>query len=352
MKLCRHILICSTAMLMTTAVIGQTHPLLFDSGDILNITISGNIRKLLEHREADASYQNMRVSYEDNGRLMSVPVKIKTRGHFRLLKENCNYPPLMLNFSLKRNGNGTVFDGLNKIKLVTPCQGDKLVLREYLVYKLYNLVTEKSFRTRLVKVEFEDTVKSKTIPGQYGILLEEDEEMARRNNARIIEKKVYRPEQVNRPDFLKLAVFEYLIGNTDWSVQYYQNIKLIATDTLAMPAAVAYDFDHSGIVRAPYAKPAPELELHSTLARRYRGYCIEDINSYADVFTFYNELKEKIYDVYRSCPLIEESYKKATLKFLDNFYETINDPKLSRAAFLYPCEKKNTANVVIRGLKQ
>lgn len=325
-------------------------PGLFDSDEILEIKLTGNIRELVNDRSDDMQYHPIIMSYQTNDSLITFPIKVKTRGHFRRTMGNCLYPPLMLNFQKKETPEHSIFSGQNKIKLVTPCRDDRYVVQEYLVYKLYNLVTEKSFRARLVRVVFEDTVKEKKSDSLFGILLEDDDQMAHRNGADLVNNKLI-PEQTNRDEFLKMAVFEYLIGNTDWSVQYAQNIKLISSDTLSPACPVPYDFDHAGIVQAPYAKPAAELELGSTRERRYRGYCMPDLSSFKNTFESFNLLKEDFYNVYEKCPWISDGYKKSTLKFLDDFYKTINNEKAAHFAFMYPCDEHGTGNVVIKGLK-
>ena len=323
---------------------------LFATDDILEIRLSGDVRSLMDDRATDSKYHPLTLSYQDGGNSYKVAVRVKTRGHFRRDRANCTYPPLMLNFS-KKADLPVPFTNQDKIKLVTPCRAEKYVVQEYLVYKLYNLVTPKSLKARLAKVVYDDTVKGKTTQPLYGILLEDDDEMASRNGAVVTEKKTVRPESTQKSDFLKMAVFEYLIGNTDWSVQYLQNVKLIAKDSISVPSTVAYDFDHAGIVNAPYAKPAPELMLASTSTRRYRGFCLADMTAFKEVFAFYNELKGSIYGIYSGNPLLDEKYIKSTLKFLDDFYTTINDPKKAQREFLYPCDKDGTGNVVIKGLQ-
>jgi hypothetical protein len=325
---------------------------LFDSEDVLELTISGDVGDLMKDRGNDPQYHTLTLTYKTGGNQVSIPVKVKARGHFRKAKENCTYPPLLLNFDKDSTGN-TVFAGQDKLKLVTPCRGDKYVVREYLVYKLYNQITPKSFNVRLVKVIFDDPdSKSKKAEPLYGMLIEEEEDMAKRNNSVSVEGKLTRPEQTKRDDFLNMAVFEYLIGNTDWSVQYMQNVKLIALDASATPSTVPYDFDHSGLVLAPYALPAAELLLSSTRERRYRGFCIEDMNQFTEVINRFRERKEALYNVYASTTLLEESYLKSTLKYLDDFYKTINDPKKLKHEFQYPCNPNGTGNVVIQGLKK
>jgi len=322
---------------------------LFGSKEVLSIELSGKLNDLLKDRGDAVRYHFMTLSYTANDSLIAIPLKVKTRGHFRKSRANCNYPPLLLNFSKERTPKNSLFAGQDKLKLVTPCQGDKYVVREYLVYQLNNLITPKSLKARLVKVVYTDSLKGKKSDPLYGILLEDEDQMAKRNNSVVVERKSVKPERTQPEDFLTMAVFEYLIGNTDWSVQFLQNVKLLAKDSLGMASTVAYDFDHAGIVGAPYARPAEELLMSSTKERRYRGYCISDMTKFNGVFAFFNQLKKEIYDVYAN-PLLDPGYVKSTTKFLDEFYETINNPKKAKAAFGYPCDPNGTGNVVIMGL--
>lgn len=324
---------------------------LFDSDDVLNLRFSGEVRSLMKDRSDDMQYHPINLSYlTPDSVKVSIPIRVKTRGHFRRTQGNCRYPPLMLNFSKEETPKNSIFENQDKLKLVTPCTDDKFVVYEYLVYKLFNLISEKSFKARLVNVIYDDNGKESS--PQYGILLEEEDEMARRNNSIIIEDKLVRPDQTKRDDFLKMAVFEYLIANTDWSVQYYQNIKLIASDTMSLPSTVPYDFDHAGIVGVSYAKPAPELLMKSTRERRYRGFCMTDMSAFDETFAFFNQKKAEIYNVYTKCALLDRGYVKFTVKFLDQFYSTINDKKSIEREFGYPCIEGGTGNVVIKGLKK
>jgi len=201
-------------------------------------------------------------------------------------------------------------------------------------------------------VTYNDSVKAKTINQSYGILLEDEKQMAARNDTKRLKQLKLSPLSIERQQFLKMAVFEYLIGNTDWSVQYLQNIKLIQKTPKSIPISVPYDFDHAGIVRAPYAKPAPALQLRNTLERRYRGFCVANINEFTPVFEEFNRLRESIYALYQNNALLEQKYIDKTVSFLDDFYETINDPVKAKQAFLYPCDRSGTGNVVIKGLKK
>jgi hypothetical protein len=324
----------------------------FDSDEIFSITLKGDIKGLLNDRFKKPKKFPMELAYikEDSSEI-TLPVEVRTRGHFRRMKQNCLYPPLLIDFPNEGPHLTSVFNNQKKMKLVMPCVGDEYVIREWLVYKLYNLVTPKSFRARLVKVKLEDVKNKRSSSPQYGILLEEEKQMAGRNNMIIIESKM-KPHHMKLNDFLTMAVFQYLIGNTDWSVQYLQNIKLIVTDSSDLPTTVPYDFDHAGIVDAPYAKPAEQLLMNSVRERRYRGYCVENLQQFDSVMAHYNRLKDDIYKLYTSCTLLDAKYIKSTTQYLDDFYKTINNAKAWQRDFAYPCNKSGTGNVIIKGLKE
>ena len=325
---------------------------LFDSDEPLTISLKGKVRELLKDRDAISHLHPLQLVYKDEvGVEVSISVNVNTRGYFRKLKANCSYPPLMIQFAKDAGQISSIFRDQLKLKLVMPCAADEYIIREWLVYKIYNLVTPKSFKARLVKVQLEDERSSKPAGSFYGILLEEEKQMARRNKMIPVTKKLS-PQQVNAEAFHTMAVFEYLIGNTDWSTQFLQNVKLIARDSTATPIPVPYDFDHAGIVRAPYAHPAEELQLHSTRQRRYRGYCITNLKTFEPVIADFNRIKDDVYKIYATCPIIDTRYKRYVTQYLDEFYDTINDPMVWKKDFSYPCDKSGTGNVIIKGLRE
>jgi hypothetical protein len=313
--------------------------------------LTGKIKELLNDRSEAPKNYPFTLSYsKTDGSKMEIPVEVKTRGHFRKLKGNCSYPPLLIQFPKTGVHTATIFREQNKLKLVMPCSGDEYIIREWLVYKLYNLITPKSFRARLVRVQLEDNRNKKLPAPFYGILLEEEKQMAKRNFCIAVEKKI-QPKQTNPDAFLMMALFQYLVGNTDWSVQFLQNIKLIAKDSVSAPYPVPYDFDHAGIVNTPYALPTEGLEMVSVRQRRFRGYCVQNQALFEPVIAHYNRLKKDIYSLFTGCELLDAKYIKSTRLYLDEFYETIYNAKEWKKEFAYPCDPKGTGNVVIKGLK-
>ncbi len=324
---------------------------LFDSDEILHLVLRGDMRKPLNDKSQDPKYYPLTLTYQtDDKSEKALSIEVKARGNFRRLMGNCTYAPLMLKFKKDESTKSSIFSGQKELKLVMPCRGDEYVIREWMVYKLYNLLTPLSFKVRLVNITLEREGKSKKQESFYGFILENEKKLASRNGL-VPFKRNLNPRQTQVKEFQLLAVFEYLIGNTDWSVQYRQNIKLLNNDGAQLPIAVPYDFDHAGIVSAPYAKPAEGLKMKSVQERRYRGYCVDDFDDFLPTINQFKALKQEIYDLYSNEPLLEKDYREFTRKYLDDFFAVLDDEDGWRKDFAYPCDPKGTGNVVIKGLK-
>lgn len=324
---------------------------LFYNDDILHCKLAGNLNALYKDRGDNSSYHPITLQYlTKDSATVALNVMAKTRGHFRRDKKNCKMPPILLDFQNTKNIKNTLFENQKKLKLVVPCQGDDYVIKEYLVYKLYNLLSDKSFRARLVQVDFEDSSTNHKMETHYCILIEDEKKMAQRNQSFVLKNKMLDMKSTDITEFEKMAVFQYMIGNTDWGVPYLQNIVLITKDSMIAPAAVPYDFDHAGIVDAPYAGPAPELEISSVRERLYRGFCEEDKKNFKETFDLFNKKKNDIYNVYNNCTLLNSKYIKFVTRYLDEFYKTINSNKSIEAEFGKPCN--TDVRVEIKGLKK
>lgn len=324
---------------------------LFASEQILSLKLSGNINALFKDRSDNSSYHPLLLQYYmPDSTLVSLAIRAKTRGHFRKDKRNCKMPPILLDFPKEAVTKNTLFDHQVKLKLVVPCQGDDYVIKEWLIYKLYNLISQNSFKARLALVEFDDSLNREKKETHYCFLLEDEKQMAKRNDCFVVKTKMLDMRNTKIVDFRKMAVFQYMIGNTDWGIPYLQNIVLITPDSLMAPIPVPYDFDHAGIVAASYAAPAPELQLSSTRDRLYRGYCEKNIEDFKPTFQLFDSLKNEIYAVYTECPLLTGKYIKFATNYLDDFYKTINSSRLAEFEFSKPC--RTDVRVEIRGLKK
>jgi hypothetical protein len=320
---------------------------LFQTDEVLHFKLSGRLREIFNDRSSELpTYHPIRLQFKKKDSTLSIPVLVRTRGNFRRREENCAMPPLLINIEKLARLKSSVFEKQDKLKLVTPCKTDDYVIREYLVYKIYNLLTPYSFKARLAQVGFEDSLQKRKLETKYCILIEDEGKLAKRNGMFLWERKFVQMEKLRTDEFLKTALFEYLIGNTDWDVSYLHNIKLLYRDSTTIPTAVPYDFDHSGIVNAGYALPAEQLGIVSVRDRLYRGYCL-DKSAFTETIALFNKFKNDIYSIYTSCNLLDGKYIKNTLKYLDEFYKTINNPREAEKELTMPCRLKE--RIVIKG---
>src|ERR1017187_3121125 len=220
---------------------------LFDTDHILHFKLTGKLNELYKDISNNNSNHPILLQYLDkDSNLVSIKLNVKTRGHFRRMKGNCTMPPLLLTFPKRNKIKNTVFENQSKLKLVVPCQGDDYVIEEFLVYKLFNLISDRSFKARLALVDFQDSLNRRKIETHYCFLLEDEKQMAERNQCYVWKHRMLNMQNTNPEEFRKMAVFQYMIGNTDWGVPYLQNIVLITKDSITAPTTVPYDFDHAG----------------------------------------------------------------------------------------------------------
>lgn len=303
----------------------------------LELRLEGDLRALFRDRGAQRKEHPATLRYVAAADTGSMGVKLRTRGIFRL--KTCGFPPIRLDLPAHKVDN-TPFAGEDKLKLVTHCQGDRSyernLLREYALYRAFNELTDSSFRVRLAHVTYVDSARHDTVT-RYGFLIESDTALAQRIGASPLNaNNVYDP--MMDPSYMTLvAVFQYLIGNTDWSVWKRHNIAIFQRVEEPRPLlAVPYDFDFSGAVNAPYATPPEQLKLQSVRQRVYRGFCQPEPVLSA-VLARFRSAKDSIYAAVRAVPDLPERDARNVLDYFDEFYKVLDNPGAVKREFVRSC---------------
>lgn len=306
----------------------------FTDEQVVALTLSTDI-KALQSQKGDDVFQPgvVTMRFPDSTRIEE-PVNTGARGKFR--RGYCRIPPIMIDF---RHPDAHRLGSLGKLKLVIGCgakdEDEQLLLKEFLIYKIYNLLEEKSFRVRLVHTTYQDTKNRIRTFSQYAFLIEDDGDMARRNGCKKKDHAPFLTESTNRDLMTKVAIFEYMIGNTDWSVPNEHNIKLIFSrkEDYALPYAVPYDFDYCGLVDASYAVPNEVIGTEKITERVYRGFprSMEELQQTLQLF---RDKKEAIYSLINGFTLITERNRKIMTGYLDEFYKTINSENAVKNIFI------------------
>lgn len=247
----------------------------FSDDKILPIKLSYSINKIKKETN-DSTYIDSNLSYQLNdGSWESLPVELRARGNYRL--KNCYFTPLKIKIK-KSVSNKTPFEGNNTFKAVLPCllksDNDDNVIKEYLVYKLFEIVSPYHFKTRIVDIDLEQIKNNKTKAHLLkGFFIEDDKTLAKRVDGKVYERSIH---PLNQDDLTSVrhAFFQFMIGNTDFSQAYQHNVKILYIDNKLTP--IPYDFDMAGFVNASYAVVSQiqgeSIGTTSVTDRKYRGF--------------------------------------------------------------------------------
>jgi hypothetical protein len=309
---------------------------LFESHDILKVSIIAPIEKIVRERSTEEFAPGTLRLVGSDGSTSDFDIGIRARGNFR--RENCAYPPAWLKFK-KSQVRGTVFENQKRIKLVVHCERsprfEQILLREYLAYRMLNELTDNSFRVRLLRITYVDINDDAERPPRYAFLIEHKKRRAAR-----LERKSLNVERttVSALDPVQLnltAVFQYFIGNTDFSPiagepgQSCCHNYVLLGDGENPVLPVPYDFDQSGFVGAPYASPSDRLPIRHVRTRLYRGRCVNN-DQLLESLKQFEEKRNVIYALIANQVGLEPGTRRVLTHYMDGFFKLANNPQKLR----------------------
>jgi hypothetical protein len=316
---------------------------LFSTDTPLEFTLTADFKTVNKDRNPNSTkvFPATITVAKSDGTPTTFPLNIRTRGHVRRLTQTCTFAPLRLEFDAQQT-KGTVFEGHKNIKLGTHCRDadlfEQYVPREYAAYRLFNLLTPRSFRARLAKATYLDAATNKPVATRMAIFIEDDDDVAKRLEGRITEQQKLVFRQVDYDTATLMTLFEYMIGNTDMSMYLLHNVVLVQTPG-KVTYPVPYDFDYSGLVDARYAIPAKQFNITSVRDRVYRGPCRTPAEL-EPFFAKFNEIKPQALALFDSILGLDAGYRKDSQKYIEAFYQTISKPNEVKKAFVDDCNNR------------
>jgi hypothetical protein len=314
---------------------------LFADDQPIRITIKGPIKRL-----ASSEDRSRNVAATLSMGAESLPVQLSPRGITRLRKETCEFPPIRVDFSGAPPAT-SMFAGQRRLKLVTHCRSSESFqqypLLEYATYRLYNVLSPMSFRTRLAQVDYVED-DGRPVTSRVGFFIEDLSDVARRNGMSEARVGARIPvASLNPADAARFAVFQYLISNLDWAMQAgpdgdtcCHNSRLIGLNGAVPYTTVPYDFDYSGFVDAPYAAPPEGINVSSVKVRRYRGFCrhnAETLKAAADI----RAQKAAMLAALNSISQLSEGARRKASAFLDSSFDDIATDQAVTSHLLKTC---------------
>lgn len=300
---------------------------LFKSHGLLEMKLICNYNKVLEDVGDHTSKHKAKIKYtSQNGEKQKIRIKIETRGNFRSDPYNCDFPPIKFYFKDYAQNELTLFEGQEELKLVTHCQQEikdyvRHVYREYLIYRIYNILTPYSFQVRLFNINYKPRfgIRNNMKPGFF---IEDNDMLAARFGGKELDRDDnYLP--VDSTYYALVSFFEYMIGNTDWSVKMMQNIEVIQT-VKGNNIPVPYDFDISACVCPPYAPRALNINRTTYMKRKYCGPKFSK-TIVSKVLKIFNEKKQDVLYLIDESILLNAQEKKRFTHYIGDFYREIEN---------------------------
>ncbi len=318
----------------------------FQYDEPLPLTLITDFRTL-ERKKYSKDYQpGLLICALPDGRKDTFLVEVRTRGNMRL--RVCSEPSLKLKFDKNELTARGLKEEPNTLKMVRPCRPNTLfeqyLLREFFAYKIYNVLTPWSFRVQLIRfqsIQTETKRRKKTRRKEkewLAFFIEPEEELAARNNATLTSNKIVSSRMLNHDDTEVFALFEYMIGNTDWHVYNGHNVILVATMKNDMPRVIpiAYDFDYSGLVFTPYAVVNEKIPRDQVTERYYQGYCREREQTLATISYFLSK-EVQIMGMCESFPWFDRESREHVCDYLQSFFSEMKSPRAVENYILRAC---------------
>ena len=317
---------------------------LFESHDILEVRIEAPFRTLAKVR-SDEEYLDGALSYTGaDGKQYSFDLKVRARGRYRRQKTTCDFPPVRLNFRTQQL-EGSEFEGQDKLKLVSYCKKrtrfEQLVLREYLAYRILQVLTDRSFGVRLLHITYVDTDRDGELLTKYGFIIEDEDDVGERIGLTSLETTGLDYDDLDARHANLISMYQYLIGNTDFSLirgpaddDCCHNSVPFSDGQLVTP--VPYDFDFSGLVNAPYAEPNPRFKIRSVRTRVYRGRCSNN-SVLPNTIEHIAGRKAVIYALLDDTPDLDKKNRAEVTRYLDSFFAEVGDPDQVERNFIKEC---------------
>jgi len=304
---------------------------LFNEETSLSLKLNYSKKDLLKFTN-DSTYIKSSISYtEKNGDIKNMEVEIRARGNYR--RTHCYYLPLWIKIN-KADSKGSIFENDKKIKIVLPCLKSKKsndnVVKEYLAYKIFEALSPYYFETKLIPIHLEEQINNKKIDHNLmAILIQDDKQLAAAFHGNKIKRNIH-PNGQDPVGSVRNALFQFMIGNTDYSAAYQHNEKLFFIDKKIVP--VPYDFDMSGLVNSSYAIVSVvnnvELPISRVTQRMYRGFA-EDEEVVEQVRQEFLDRQTEVFNIVDQNQIFFENPKEfvEAREFLSDFYQILSDDK-------------------------
>jgi hypothetical protein len=343
-------------LIVTSAPLGARELPLFQNEEILKAVLTAPIAQAYEqkHQESRIYFPGQWTYIDENGETEKLDVSIRTRGNFRRMY--CDLAPLQLNFR-KSQVKGTLFAGQDKSKLVSPCFDtetyQRYVVLEYLAYKTLEILTDHSYKTRLVRLSYVDSDEKIEPWTAVTFIIEDDADMADRLELERINVPSVKFAELDREKTALAELFQLLIGNNDYSVlkggrgeDCCHNSDVLGIDEASLRIPIPFDFDFAGLVNANYAAPPSHLPITEVRHRYYTGLC-HPPGVLDEAIAHVQSKREEIFALFENSAELSPSGKRFAESYIAGFFDILDKPKRLQKEVYERCRGKHLLDAMM-----
>lgn len=317
---------------------------LFKDTAPIPVTLTTNLRDLTRERDSTRlRWFGAELKWTDSaGAERTMPVEVRARGHFRRQSSNCTFPPLFIR-AAREVREGSLMQGNPRLKIVTPCRPtsadyQQYIFTEYQAYRSYAVIDSVHHRVRLANITYADSANRVRPIAVTAFFMEVDEEVADDHKMTVFEQTGALWDAFEGPYMDRISLWEFAIGNTDWSVSGLHNIIILRSEDGSY-RPVAYDFDWTGLVNPRYAFPNPKLGLRTVRQRLHRGPC-RTAEQWAPTIAHFQARRAALDSIW-SLPLPGQDPRRLAdaAGYLNEFWAVLDDPRRFKREVIDQCQR-------------
>ena len=295
---------------------------LYEQDEIV-INVSHDLKSIEKNFKKEEAETEGQISIFANKQEYTFNAAFKPGGKSR--RQICRMPPLKMDLKKSELETFNFEKEHDKMKIVFQCQTSgkfaETIKMEKFVYDLHAVVTPYGFRSKLVKVKIGDD--SKYVDG---FIIESDDDIQRRQGIQILKGRTISPNVVDRDEYIRMCLFQYMISNADWSARKGHNTDLFKRDSDNSLVIIPYDFDYSGIIDNSYAIAPENLPIERVTDRYFMDKNVE-LEELKKGVEFYLTKEEEFNQVIAEASFLSDKSKKRMNNFVQSFYKIIKDEK-------------------------
>ena len=309
-----------------------------ESPAVREITLEMDFKTYIRNKRTEEYQPAKLLVKQTDGTTETWDIEVRPRGKMR--REVCDIPSMKLRFSEEQLAERGL-DTRRTLKMVNTCRNskgfDQLLLREYLAYRIYNLLTDYSYRVQLVKIKYVSS-SGRAPDESYAFILEHRKDLGDRLDATVLADKRVGSNAMGKAECELFTLFQFMIGNTDWYYPSNHNVDLCGQSGGETFIPIPYDFDYSGFVNAPYAVADERLKLRDVTVRYYQGRCRPPEET-SETIQLFLDKKPDIMQLVADFSYLDKRSRKHVNKYLKAFYAVVENPKNWEKAISEHCDR-------------